>query len=88
MVLMAALLVTPVRWSDRFAGLFAGTAFVFLVNQGRLFALFFALQSGRGWFGPLHGLILPILVVAMVTAFYFMWLRWTQRGLAAHVITL
>jgi exosortase/archaeosortase family protein len=85
LVLMAALLVTPVRWSDRFAGLLGGTAFVFVVNQLRLFALFLALKSQREWFGALHGLILPLLVVAMVTAFYLMWLRWTQRSGAAHV---
>lgn len=78
MVLAAALLVTPVRWRDRFLGLLAGTIFVFVVNQGRLLALFLALQSRSGWFGPLHGLILPLLVVATVTAFFLGWLRWAQ----------
>ena len=79
MVLAAALLVSPVRWKDRLAGLLAGTLTVFLLNQARVLALFFALRSHRIWFGPIHGLIAPLFVVALVTAFFLFWLRWTQR---------
>ena len=84
MVLAAALLVTPVRWKDRLAGLLAGTAFVFVVNQLRLLALLMALRGQRDWFGPLHGLIAPLVVVALVTLFFLGWLRWTQRAHAEH----
>jgi exosortase family protein XrtM len=86
LVLAAALLVAPVRWRDRVLGLVAGVAVVFAVNQLRLLALFFALREHTGWFGPLHGLVAPLGVVALVSAFFLVWLRWSQRsgsGLAA-----
>ena len=78
LVLAAALLVTPVRWSRRCAGLLAGMLVVFAVNQLRLLALFLALRAAGGWFGPLHGLVAPLVVVALVAAYYFLWLRWSQ----------
>jgi exosortase/archaeosortase family protein len=78
LVLAAALLVTPVRWTYRWAGVLAGMAVVFLVNQLRLLALFVALRSPGGWFGALHGLVAPLVVVVAVTAYYFFWLRWSQ----------
>lgn len=88
LVLCAALLVTPVPWNDRLRGLLAGVGFVFAVNQLRLLVLFIALRTERTWFGPLHGLVAPLGVVALVTAYFLCWLRWTQRegsgGIAAH----
>lgn len=86
MVLAAALLVSPVRWSDRLAGLLAGTAFVFVVNQLRLLALLEALRVRRDWFGALHGLVAPLAVVALVSVFFLGWLRWTQRAAGSHAL--
>lgn len=75
MLLLAALLVTPIAWRARLLGLLAGTLFVFAVNQARVLALFFALRSHPAWFGPLHGLVAPLFVVAAVAAFFLAWLR-------------
>ncbi len=80
LVLSAALLVAPVPWRYRWLGLLAGVGVVFLVNQLRLLALFLALRAQDGWFGPLHGLVAPLGVVALVTAYFLVWLRWSQHG--------
>lgn len=79
MLLAAALLVAPVAWRDRLLGLAAGTVFVFAINQLRVLALFFSLWLRPAWFGPLHGLIAPLTVVALVAAFFLAWLRWAAR---------
>lgn len=81
MLLVAALLVAPVPWRARLAGLAAGAAFVFLVNQARLLALFYAYRSHRTWFGTIHGLLGPMGVVIAVATFFLAWLHWA-RGAA------
>jgi exosortase/archaeosortase family protein len=81
LLLVAAMLAAPATWRDRALGLLAGLCFVFVVNQARLLALFFALRDRRSWFGPLHGLVAPLAVVVAVSAFFLGWLRWT-RGAA------
>jgi exosortase/archaeosortase family protein len=80
MVLVAALLVAPVPWRARLPGLLAGGVFVFAVNQARVLALFYAYRWHRDWFGPIHGLLGPMLVVLAVTGFFLAWLRWANSG--------
>jgi exosortase family protein XrtM len=79
MLLASALLVAPAPWRDRLLGLAAGTAFVFALNQVRVLALYFTLRDHRAWFGLLHGLIAPLVVVVLVAAFFLTWLLWTAR---------
>lgn len=78
MLLTAAVLVVPVSWRKRALGMTAGALVVFCVNQARVLALFFAFVRRPGWFGPIHGLIGPMLVVVAVTAFFLAWLHWTE----------
>jgi exosortase/archaeosortase family protein len=78
MLLAAALFVAPVSRRARLLGFLAGTALVFVVNQARVLALFYAFRRHREWFGPIHGLIGPMLVVLAVTLFYLIWLRWAR----------
>ncbi len=79
MLLASALLVAPVAWRDRLLGLAARTVFVFAINQMRVLALFFSIWRYPAWFGPLHGLIAPLLVVVLVAVFFMVWLGWTAR---------
>jgi exosortase family protein XrtM len=78
MLLVAALLVAQSSWSRRLWGLLVGAAVVFAVNQARVLALFFAVRQRPAWFGPIHGLIGPMVVIVVVTAFFLSWLRWAQ----------
>jgi exosortase/archaeosortase family protein len=79
MLLFAALLVAPVPWRRRLAGLFAGALVVFILNQARILGLFLALRHPSGWFGILHGLVAPLGLVVLVTAYYVAWLGWAQE---------
>lgn len=79
MLLVAGLLVAPIPWRRRLSGLLAGTALVFILNQARVLTLFYALRREPSWFGQMHGLIAPLVVVLLVTLF-FLW--WIQRPLA------
>ncbi|ATE60026.1 archaeosortase/exosortase family protein [Thauera sinica] len=76
MFLMAsAMLVAPLSWRRRLAGLAVGAAMVFALNQVRIIALFYSFRSDPGLFEMLHGLIAPLLLVAAVAAFFFVWLE-------------
>ena len=80
MLLVAALLVAPGSWIKRISGLIAGAALVFVVNQARVLALFFAFRLHPSWFGAIHGLIGPTIVVVAVTAYFIAWIRWAEGG--------
>jgi exosortase family protein XrtM len=75
MLLAAALLVAPIPWRRRLAGLLAGTALVFALNQARVLALFYAFRRHSLWFGQLHGSIAPLVVVLVVALFFLWWMR-------------
>ena len=75
LVLVAGLLVAPMSWPRRLAGLAAGTLIVFALNQARLLALFLALRDHPSWFGTLHGLVAPALLVAAAGLFFLAWTR-------------
>jgi len=79
LLLAAAVLVTPVSRGVRLAGLLIGIVFVFAVNQLRLLALFLSIRSRPDWFGALHGLVAPALVVALVVAYFLCWILWSRR---------
>jgi len=87
LVLVAAVLVTPVGWRDRLAGVVAGSVVIFILNQLRLLALFVSIRSQPDWFGALHGLVAPLFVVALVAAYFVGWLHWCRRGEGAGVAT-
>ena len=76
-LLLSAMLCAPLSWRSRLAGLLLGLAFVFVLNQARVVALFYALQHDRALFDLLHGTLLPLLLVVLISAFFVWWLgRW------------
>jgi exosortase/archaeosortase family protein len=79
-LLVAALLACPLNWRTRVVGLLAGTAFVFLANQVRLLALFYSYQLNRDLFDQLHGLVMPLVLIAMTTGFFALLMQWDARG--------
>jgi exosortase/archaeosortase family protein len=77
-LLVAALLSYPFTWGTRLAGAAAGVLYVFLINQVRLVALFYAVRNDSLLFGPLHGVVAP-LVLILCTLLFFVALRsWDQ----------
>jgi len=70
-LLLSAFLVAPLPWRARFLSLFGGLFFVFLINQARILLLFYAYRANRDWFDPLHSLVLPLVVVLSVCAYFY-----------------
>ena len=75
-LLASAMLVAPIAWRARLLGLGVGSIVVFLLNQGRVIALFYAFRGNRALFDTLHGVIAPLLLILAAGAFFIAWLSW------------
>lgn len=73
-LLFAAFVVAPIPWRSRPLGLLVGTAVVFIVNQIRILVLFYAYRSNHGLFDSLHGIVAPIIVILIVSVYFYAWL--------------
>ena len=78
-LLFAALAAGRMSMRARLAGCLLGTAWIFALNQLRLIGLFFTYRQDRALFDQLHGLIAPLLLVALVLLFFLELLRWDAR---------
>jgi exosortase/archaeosortase family protein len=79
-LLTAAVLVAPVAWRWRLVGLVAGWPFVFVLNQVRVLALFYAFRHDRSTFDLLHGAIAPLALILAVGLFFMFWLGRSGAG--------
>jgi exosortase/archaeosortase family protein len=82
LLLAAAFAVAPLPWRQRLGGFAFGVGVVFLVNQARILALFYANRGTRAWFEMLHSIITPIGVVLLVAAYFYAWLGQSSRHVA------
>jgi exosortase/archaeosortase family protein len=73
-LLSAAIAVVPLSWSQRSRGLLLGTLIVFVANQARILALFYAYRADHNLFDRIHGIIAPIAVILVVTGYFHAWL--------------
>lgn len=75
-LMIAALLVAPaISLRQRVIGMVTGTAGVFLLNQARVIALFFAFRNDKALFDVLHGTVAPLLLVLGTAAFFTLWVN-------------
>lgn len=74
-LLYAALLAAPLAWRARLLGAAAATLLVYVLNQARIIALFFAYRSDTALFDALHGTIAPLLLIAASLLFFLYWLQ-------------
>lgn len=79
-LLVAAVFAYPMMWRWRAIGLFAGTVYVFLLNQMRLLALFYSYRSDRVLFGHLHGVVAPLALVAATLIFFLYLMKMNERS--------
>lgn len=81
LLVAAAFLAAPLPWRARFAGLAAGLALVYALNQARLVALWFALRHDRELFALLHGFVAPAILVGAACGLFAWWIsRPAARG--------
>lgn len=81
-LLTSAFCVAPLAWRHRLAGIVAGVAIVFLVNQVRIVALFYAYRLDHPLFDSLHGSVAPIAVILVIAGYFYAWLVYGTRHLA------
>jgi exosortase/archaeosortase family protein len=74
-LLYAAFLAAPLAWRARLLGTGAATLFVYVLNQARIVALFFANRADAELFDALHGMIAPLLLIACSLLFFLYWLQ-------------
>lgn len=74
-LMIAAMLVAPLSLRARLGGLLAGTLVVFVLNQARVVALFYAFRSDKAVFDMLHGVVAPLLLIVAAAAFFVIWLN-------------
>jgi exosortase/archaeosortase family protein len=82
-LLSAAFSVAPISWRSRGGGLLLGCAVVFLINQARILVLFYAYRADHSLFDPLHAMVTPIVVILLVCAYFYAWLLYSDRRVAA-----
>lgn len=82
-LLISAMLVAPIGWRMRAVGLLLGTAVVFLLNEVRILVLFYAYRRDHSLFDLLHGTVAPIAVVLLVCGYFYAWLDFAIRRMAA-----
>jgi exosortase family protein XrtM len=73
-LLVAAFAIAPFTWRSKALGLLLGVVFVFVVNQLRILALFYAYRMDRTLFAPLHEMVAPMAVIVLVAGFFYYWL--------------
>lgn len=72
LLLLAAIVVAPIRWRHKLWGAGIGLLLVYAANQGRIVALVWARLEAPAAFGLGHGLLGPLAVTA-VAGLYFLW---------------
>jgi exosortase/archaeosortase family protein len=75
LLLVSALLVAPLGWRWKCLGIAAGVVLVFVLNQARVLALFYAFRHYRHGFDLLHGTLLPLSMVLAAAGFFLLWVH-------------
>lgn len=76
-LLVAAFAVAGGSWRRSVAGLVLGAMVVYLLNQLRILALFYAYRLDHSLFNQLHGTVAPLIMVLLVGFYFFAWQRWS-----------
>lgn len=74
-LLVAAFAAVRMGWRHRLAGIALGLVLVFVLNQVRILALFYAFRDDRHLFDLLHTTVLPALLIAAVVLYFYVCLR-------------
>lgn len=72
-LLLAAILAFTAPWKHRLKGFLLGTVLVYVLNQARIVALYFAAHYDRHWFDLLHGYVAPTLIIVLACVFFLWW---------------
>jgi len=79
-MLGAAFIVFAMPWRARLLGVVVGAAWVLMLNQLRILALFYAFRADRELFELLHNTAAPLLMIVLTGLFFHMWLQRISPG--------
>lgn len=74
LLLVSAVLAFPAGWHARFHGLAIGFVLAYLLSLSRLIALYFTLSYAPGAWEALHGLVLPLGPIIVISLYFIHWL--------------
>jgi exosortase/archaeosortase family protein len=77
-LLLAAFAAASLPWRRTLSGVAVGVLLVFVINQIRILALFYAYRADRDLFDALHGTVTPIAVMLCVLGFFYFWIYGTS----------
>ncbi|RTL51462.1 MAG: exosortase/archaeosortase family protein [Rhodocyclaceae bacterium] len=78
-LLWAGLMAFPMAWRRRAPAIVFGLGLVFILNELRIFALFFALRSDKALFDLLHTTVIPLLLIVGIILYFHAWIDQEQR---------
>jgi exosortase/archaeosortase family protein len=78
-LMLAAFIAFPASARVRLLGIATGVVFVFLLNEVRILALFYAFRNNRPLFNFLHTVGAPLLMVALTGLFFHAWTAQARR---------
>lgn len=70
-LLIAAFAAVRLGWRQRLIGLTLGLGLIFVLNQVRILALFYAFRNERILFDLLHTTVLPAVLIAAVALYFY-----------------
>lgn len=79
LLLISAILAFGIHWRYKIAGIFFGTALVYLFNQGRIVSLYYALRYDKTLFDMIHGYIGPTIMIILAGLFFLAWINLSNR---------
>jgi exosortase/archaeosortase family protein len=72
-LVLAAVLAFPAGWRARALGAVGGTALAYLLSVARLALLFLGLRFWPAGFALTHGVVLPLMPVALLALYFLSW---------------
>lgn len=79
-MVVAAMLVYPMRWSFRLAGVVVGCLYVYLANLVRIVSLYLIRAHCPQWFDLAHLTLWQTLLIIVTILFFAGWIRLEERG--------
>ncbi|MHB0986600.1 MAG: exosortase/archaeosortase family protein [Sulfuricella sp.] len=73
-LLLAAIFAYPMPWYARLKGAVLGATLIYLLNQVRIVALYFAHRHSAAAFDLLHGYVAPTLIILLASLFFLWWI--------------
>ena len=82
LLLVAAVIAYPASWAARGKGLFVGGVLAYVLSVARLVALHMALRHSPQAWEALHGLVLPLVPIVLVSWYFLHWSALQPRSAA------